>query len=352
MSAAAARTGASEHPEHHRHPCRGPHWRRSIRIDRPEVNSRVCPWRLTRRHRPRKAGPSGPWKPTSSSSAAASPGSPAPCAAPHQAASSSSPRTACRRARASTPRAASPRSGARTTRFESHIEDTLGAGAGLCHRDVVEHRRPRGPGPRPRPDRPRRPLRRRGRTPKAGPTTSARRAAIPSAASCTPWTRPGTRSSAPSARRSAPRPASASSRTTSRSISSSTAPGERARLLGRLRPRPRHQRGPPHRSRARRSSAPAARARSTSTRRTPTSRPATASRWRIAPAHRSRTWSSSSSTRRASTTRRRSRSSSPRRCAARAPSCADPTASRSWRATTRAPSSRRATSWRARSTTR
>src|SRR4029453_2233603 len=29
--------------------------------------------------------------------------------------------------------------------FESHIEDTLGAGAGLCHRDVVEVVVPDGP---------------------------------------------------------------------------------------------------------------------------------------------------------------------------------------------------------------
>ena len=50
------------------------------------------------------------------------------------------------------------------------------------------------------------------------------------------------------------------------------------------------------------------RARSTSTRRTPTSRPATASRWRTGWARASRTWSSSSSTRPASTTPPRSRS--------------------------------------------
>ena len=65
-------------------------------------------------------------------------------------------------------------------------------------------------------------------------------------------------------------------------------------------------------------SPPAAPARSTSTRPTPTSRRATASRWRSARARRSRTWSSSSSIRPASSTRRRRASSSPRRCAAKA----------------------------------
>ena len=55
------------------------------------------------------------------------------------------------------------------------------------------------------------------------------------------------------------------------------------RLLGRLRARPRAPARCTACSPARRSSAPAARARCTSTRRTPTSRPATASRWRIAP---------------------------------------------------------------------
>ena len=66
------------------------------------------------------------------------------------------------------------------------------------------------------------------------------------------------------------------------------------------------------------------------------------------------TWSSSSSIRPGWSGRRASSGcSSPRRCAARAASCATPTASGSWSATTRSgSSSRRATSWRARSTRR
>jgi L-aspartate oxidase len=64
-----------------------------------------------------------------------------------------------------------------------------------------------------------------------------------------------------------------------------------------------------HRFTARATSAAAAPGRCTSTRPTPTSRRVTAWRWRIAPARPSRTWSSSSSIRRASSTPKRSRSS-------------------------------------------
>ena len=71
-------------------------------------------------------------------------------------------------------------------------------------------------------------------------------------------------------------------------------------------------------NRPRSSSPPAAAGRSTSIRPIPTSRPATAWRWRGGPARRSRTWSSSSSTRPASITRRRGHSSSPKRCAEKA----------------------------------
>ena len=64
--------------------------------------------------------------------------------------------------------------------------------------------------------------------------------------------------------------------------------GDRATLLGRLRARPRQRRGHDAFARARPCSRPAAPARSISTRPIPTSRRATASRWRTAPACRSR----------------------------------------------------------------
>ena len=72
--------------------------------------------------------------------------------------------------------------------------------------------------------------------------------------------------------------------------------------------RSRHRRRCDAVARAPRCWPPAAPARCTSTPAIPTSRPATASPWRIAPACRSATWSSSSFTRPASTIRRRSRS--------------------------------------------
>ena len=236
------------------------------------------------------------------------------------AASCSSPRTACRRARASTPRAVSPSVWSPDDSFESHIEDTLGAGAGLCHRDVVEIVVREGPAARARADRPRRALR-RPRGPRGlglRPRAGGRPLAAPHPARARrhrarDHPRPHRSGRAPTPQH--PRPREPPRDRPAASIDTSGPD----RLLGRLRARSRHQ---PRPSDARPRDVPLRRrrrARCTSTRRTPTSRPATASRWRIARARRSRTWSSSSSTPPACTTRRRSRFlHHARRCAARA----------------------------------
>src|SRR5436190_587361 len=81
-----------------------------------------------------------------------------------------------------------------------------------------------------------------------------------------------------------------------------------------------------------------------------TGRPATAWRWRSAPAWRSATWNSSSSIRRASIIPTPSPSSSARRCGGKAASSSSARASSSCGATASRRTSRRATSWRARST--
>ena len=91
---------------------------------------------------------------------------------------------------------------------------------------------------------------------------------------------------------------------------------------------------------------PASASRSPPTRR---SRPATASPWPCAPAPPSPTSSSCSSTRPRCTTRRCRARCCRRRSGARARSCATSAASRSWPASTRSPTSRRATWWPRRS---
>src|SRR5262245_42215955 len=108
IDVSGSRSGhAREHPEHHRHPSRGPHWRRSIRGDLPEIN------RLTGPVEHGKVAAPNRWTRTSWSWVAASPGSRAPCAWRRRAACCWSRRTVCPRARASTRREASRRAGAR-----------------------------------------------------------------------------------------------------------------------------------------------------------------------------------------------------------------------------------------------
>ena len=189
--------------------------------------------------------------------------------------------------------------------FESHIEDTMRAGAGLCHRDVVEtivrdgpeavrelialgtqftriargrrgriRPRPRGrpqPSPhppRPGPDRPRDHARAR-----RGGRGASRNIRVLEEQLAVDLLVERNRAAQPPA------------------------------MLGRVRARPAQSAPSGSSSRAPRCWRPAAPARSISTPPIRTSPPATASRWRTAPACRSPTWSSSSSIRPASTTR-------------------------------------------------
>ena len=183
-------------------------------------------------------------------------------------------------------KAASPRSGAPRTASSRTPSDTLVAGAGLCHPRCGRDRRPRGTRPRPRPDRARHELRRPWRRRAGGSRVRprARRAAIRTAASSMRSTRPATRSSARSSEavRAHPRITIYENhlaidllvdraRTPDRTAGAPTSStATRGRSIA-------SRRAPP-------CSARAAPARCTSTRPIPTSRRATASPWRTAPA--------------------------------------------------------------------